>query len=106
MLASIPKRSATLPPTAFGAIGQIASAHAIIAVTLTGVVALQGAQHYSERQIQKEVKKELKKIEIAQGGSASAGPSSPVKAASSAAQDTPSGASGGQSVRRSPRKQR
>jgi hypothetical protein len=47
----------SLSPSAFGAISQLASAHAIIAVALTGVVALQGAQYYSERQIEKEVKR-------------------------------------------------
>jgi hypothetical protein len=91
---------------AFGAISQIASAHAIIAVTLTGVVALQGAQYYSERQIQKEVKRELKKIGIAPSSAGTPGPSSPVKASSTTSSQTLQAGVNAkqQDLRRSPRK--
>lgn len=71
VLAGLPRRAPALSPAALGAISQIASAHAIIAVTLTGVVALQGAQYYSERQLQKEISKEIRKIEEAQKANAS-----------------------------------
>lgn len=106
VLAAMPKRSATLPSTAFGAISQIASAHAIIAVTLTGVVALQGAQYYSERQIQKEVKRELKKIDTAQNTAGTPAPGSPVKFSASSSQTLQAPAGADQEVRRSPRKKK
>jgi low affinity Fe/Cu permease len=71
VLAGLPRKAPALSSAALGAISQIASAHAIIAVTLTGVVALQGAQYYSERQLQKEISKALKRIETAQQTSVS-----------------------------------
>ena len=61
-VSQLSRKIEVLPQSAFGAIGQIASAHAIIAVTLTGVVSLQAAQYYSERQIQKDIKKALAQV--------------------------------------------
>lgn len=71
-----------LPQSAFGSITQIASAHAVIATALTGVVLLQGAQHYSDRQVERQIKKELKEagISVSNTGTASSS-TSPVKGA-------------------------
>lgn len=106
IIAALPRRGASLPNSAFGAISQIASAHAIIAVTLTGIVALQGAQYYSERQIQKEVKKEIKNAQTAATSARSpvkaSATASPVKKSSGLAPPEDANAN----LRRSPRKSR
>lgn len=116
IIAGLPRKGDILPNSAFGAISQIASAHAIIAVTLTGVVALQGAQYYSERQIQKEIKKDIKASSSASaagssrspvkaaGSPARSLPASPVKKASGSSLAPPQDAS--QNLRRSPRKKK
>jgi len=105
----VPER---LSQAAFGNITQIASGHAVIATVLTGVVLLQGAQAYSDRQVDKQVRKELKEAGIDPSYATAAldsdtAPSSPARSSSKsrngglAAPEDPS-----QSLRRSPRKKR
>ena len=105
-IASLPRHAESLSLSDFGAITQIASAHAIIAVTLTGLVALQGAQYYSERQIQNGITRELKRSgEVEKRGAHSKSALSNQGASSSssslaAPKDTQ------QNIRRSPRTNR
>lgn len=112
LISGLPKSNDILPQAAFGAISQIASANAIIAVTLTGVVALQGAQYYSERQIEKEIRKDLQKLQDAQNAQSLQSPAKAASKASTAAK-TPTKAtalsvpaSSPTKLRRSPRKSR
>ncbi|KAK9898324.1 hypothetical protein P389DRAFT_187904 [Cystobasidium minutum MCA 4210] len=122
-IAKLPRLPEKLTQAAFGSITQIASAHAVIATALTGVVLLQGAQAYSDRQVEKQVRKELKEagidpsyasavLDSSSSKAAAASPASPVKASSTsssssskigglAAPQDPS-----QNVRRSPRKRK
>lgn len=111
-IAKLPRVPERLSQAAFGSIMQIASGHAVIATVLTGVVLLQGAQAYSDRAVDKQVRKELREAGI--------DPSYAIAALDSdAAPPSPAGSSyrttsGGlaapedpsQSLRRSPRKKR
>lgn len=117
-IAKLPRVPEKLTQAAFGSITQIASAHAVIATVLTGVVLLQGAQAYSDRQVEKQVRKELKEagIDPAYATAAldsDAPPASPVKPASTSSSSSKSKNGGlaapedpSQSLRRSPRKKR
>lgn len=116
-IAKLPRVPEKLTQAAFGSITQIASAHAVIATVLTGVVLLQGAQAYSDRQVEKQVRKELREAGIDPSYASAvldsaASPTSPVKASSSSSSS--SSKSGGlaapadpsQNIRRSPRKRK
>jgi hypothetical protein len=115
-IAKLPRVSDKLSQSAFGSITQIASAHAIIATVLTGVVMLQGAQAYSDRQVEKQVRKELTDagIDPAYASLSNTAPTSPVNQNFGSKNGQGKGSGSGlaapedpsQSLRRSPRKKR